>query len=65
MKTKSIDQINRKIDDGEAKIYTAEEFKKLVKNDVIMEDNTTLPVSRSNVKPLKDALYSYVEGSAF
>ena len=39
--------------------------KKLVKNDVIMEDNTTLPVSRSNVKPLKDALYSYVEGSAF
>ena len=33
MKTKSIDQINRKIDDGEAKIYTAEEFKKLVKND--------------------------------
>ena len=39
--------------------------KRLVKNDVIMEDNTTLPVSRSNVKPLKDALYSYVEGSAF
>lgn len=39
--------------------------KKLVKSDVIMEDNTTLPVSRSNVKPLKDALYSYVEGSAF
>ena len=39
--------------------------KKLVKNDVIMEGEYTLPVSRSNVKPLKDALYSYVEGSAF
>lgn len=33
MKTKTIDQINKKIDDGEANIYTAEEFKKLIKKD--------------------------------
>ena len=39
--------------------------KKLAKNDVIMEDGTTLPVSRSNIKPLKDALYAYVEEAAF
>ena len=31
MKKRSIDQINKKIDDGEANIYTAEEFKKLIK----------------------------------
>ena len=31
MTDRSIEQINRKIDDGEANIYTAEEFKKLVK----------------------------------
>ena len=30
---KTIDQINRKIENGEANIYTAEEFKKLIKND--------------------------------
>ena len=39
--------------------------KKLSKNDVIMEDDVILPVSRSNVKALKDALYTYVEGLAF
>lgn len=39
--------------------------KKLAKSDVIMEDGTTLPVSRSNIKPLKDALYAYVEEAAF
>lgn len=39
--------------------------KKLVKSDVIMEDGTALPVSRSNIKPLKDALYAYVEEAAF
>ncbi len=33
MEKKDIDQINRKIDDGEANIYTAEEFKKLIRND--------------------------------
>ena len=31
--TRTISQINRKIEDGEANIYTAEEFKKLIKND--------------------------------
>ena len=39
--------------------------KKLSKNDVIMEGDVVLPVSRSNVKALKDTLYSYVEGLAF
>ena len=39
--------------------------KKLSKNDVIMEGDFILPVSRSNVKALKDALYAYVEGLAF
>ena len=33
MKTRSIDQINEKIDNGEANIYTVEEFKKLIKED--------------------------------
>lgn len=33
MTKKSIDQINQKIEDGEARIYTAEEFKKLIKKD--------------------------------
>ena len=33
MTTKSISQINKKIEDGEANIYTAEEFKKLIRND--------------------------------
>lgn len=42
--------------------------KKLVKNDVLIEaggEEISLPVSRSNVKPLKEALYSYVENTAF
>lgn len=39
--------------------------KKLAKSDVIMEDGTALPVSRSNIKPLKDALYAFVEEAAF
>lgn len=33
MKKRSIEQINERIDNGEANIYTAEEFKKLIKND--------------------------------
>ena len=32
-KNRSIDEINQKIDDGEVHIYTAEEFKKLIKAD--------------------------------
>lgn len=42
--------------------------KKLVKSEVLMEmddEERSLPVSRSNVKPLKEALYAYVENSAF
>lgn len=42
--------------------------KKLVKSEVLMESpggDISLPVSRSNVKPLKEALYAYVENSAF
>ena len=42
--------------------------KKLVKSDVLMEgadSEISLPVSRSNIKPLKEALYAYVENSAF
>lgn len=39
--------------------------KKIVKNDVVMDGDISLPVSRSNIKTLKDALYAYVEGTAF
>ena len=42
--------------------------KKLVKCDVILDSGSgdvAVPVSRSNTKPLKEALYSYVEGQAF
>ena len=30
-----------------------------------MDGDISLPVSRSNIKALKDALYAYVEGTAF
>lgn len=33
LKKRDINQINKRIDDGEANIYTAEEFKKLIKED--------------------------------
>ena len=39
--------------------------KKLVKTDVTMEGGAVLPVSRSNLKALKEALYSTVEKEAF
>ncbi|MBP3718157.1 MAG: LytTR family transcriptional regulator DNA-binding domain-containing protein, partial [Eubacterium sp.] len=42
--------------------------KKMVKGDVLLDGNdgdVSVPVSRSNIKPLKEALYSYVESSAF
>lgn len=39
--------------------------KKIVKSEVIMENGTSLPVSRSNLKPLKEALYTFVEDEAF
>ena len=41
--------------------------KKLVKSEVLMEGEDgeiSIPVSRSNVKPLKEALYAYVENAA-
>ena len=41
--------------------------KKLVKSEVIMDGEdgeVSVPVSRSNVKPLKEALYAYVENAA-
>ena len=46
-------------------LISLSKVKKLAKNDVVMDGDVTLPVSRSNVKPLKDAFYSYVEGTAF
>lgn len=38
--------------------------KKMVKSDVILEDDSKIPVSRSNLKGLKDALYAFVEEQA-
>ena len=42
--------------------------KKLQKAEVLMDDGgdgVVVPVSRSNIKPLKEALYAYVENTAF
>ncbi len=60
-------------DDGFFRIHrgyliSLSKVKRLVKTDVILDGGigeVTLPVSRSNIKPLKDALYSYIEGTAF
>ena len=38
---------------------------KIAKSDAVMDNGELLPVSRSNIKPLKDALYDFVERSAF
>lgn len=46
-------------------LISLSKVKKIVKNDVIMDGDISLPVSRSNIKTLKDALYAYVEGTAF
>lgn len=46
-------------------LISLSKVKKLSKNDVIMDTDVALPVSRSNLKTLKEALYAYVEGSAF
>lgn len=46
-------------------LISLSKVKKLSGNDVILDSGETLPVSRSNVKPLKEALYTYVEGTAF
>ena len=46
-------------------LISLSKVKKIVKNDVAMDGDISLPVSRSNIKTLKDALYAYVEGTAF
>ena len=46
-------------------LISLSKVKKIVKNDVVMDGDISLPVSRSNMKTLKDALYAYVEGTAF
>ena len=46
-------------------LISLSKVKKIVKNDVVMDGDISLPVSRSNVKALKEALYAYVEGTAF
>ena len=38
--------------------------KKLGKNEVIMDGDISVPVSRSSIQALKDALYSYVDNKA-
>ena len=44
-------------------LISLSKVKKIVKNDVVMDGDISLPVSRSNIKTLKDALYAYVEGN--
>jgi two-component system response regulator LytT len=49
-------------------LVSLSKVKKLQKNEVVMETSDgeiNLPVSRSNIKPLKEALYTFVENSAF
>ncbi len=46
-------------------LISLSKVKKLSGNDVILDGGETLPVSRSNVKPLKEALYAFVEKAAF
>ena len=46
-------------------LISLSKVKKIVKNDVVMDGDISLPVRRSNAKALKEALYSYVEGTAF
>ena len=49
-------------------LISLSKVKRLIKTDVVLDGGAgevVLPVSRSNIKPLKDALYSYVEGTAF
>ena len=39
--------------------------RKIANNAVILDNDVSLPVSRSNMRALKDTLYAYVEGTAF
>ena len=41
------------------------EYFRLSRLNVIMETGASLPISRNNVKPLKEALYSFIEKEAF
>ena len=48
--------------------YIHRENSRLVKSDVLMDTpdgEVSVPVSRSNLKAIKEALYAYVESSAF
>ena len=46
-------------------LISLNKVKRIIKNDVVMDNEITLPISRNNVKTLKDTLYAYVEGAAF
>ena len=46
-------------------LISLSKVKKIVKSDVVMEGGASLPISRNNLKPLKEALYSFVEEEAF
>ena len=49
-------------------LISLSKVKRLIKTDVVLDGGAgevVLPVSRSNIKPLKDALYDFVERSAF
>ncbi|MBQ2099546.1 MAG: response regulator transcription factor [Lachnospiraceae bacterium] len=46
-------------------LVSLSKVKKIVKAEVMMENGDTLPISRNNVKALKEALYSFVEEEAF
>ena len=46
-------------------LISLSKIKSFSKGDALMEDGTLLPVSRSNQKALKEALYSFVEESCY
>ena len=46
-------------------LVSLSKVKQVGKTDVVMEGDKTVPVSRGNIKSLKEALYSYIEKSAF
>lgn len=46
-------------------LISLSKVRKVVKTDVWLDNGDCLPISRNNVKALKEALYSYVESEAF
>ena len=46
-------------------LISLSKVKKVVKTDVWLDNGDCLPISRNNVKALKEALYSFVESEAF